>query len=129
MPMSLFQLPELAPDEQAVYSLLRTGRDNAISVKDITAETGMSDVAVRQIVRHLIMEHGILIGSSVSDPPGYYIPESIDEAVAATRSLRHGGIMILMRAARLQKSSVRLVFGQGLFEIEESDGKADGQQP
>jgi len=110
---------ELTKEEWAVLSLLRKGRARARSVRELVEATGMGDVHVRQTVRRLIMERGMLIGSAVSDPPGYYIPETPDEVFTATKSLRHRGIMILMRAARLQKSSVDLVFNQARLELEE----------
>ena len=118
MQMSLFDT-HFSPGESAIMKLLRPGRDNAISVKALEVETGMGGVEIRQTVRDLIMERGILIGSSVSAPPGYFIPETPDEAITATKSLRHRGIMILMRAARLQRSSVELVFNQARLEFEE----------
>ena len=99
--------------------LLRSGRNNAISVKALAAETGMGSVEIRQTVRDLIMEHGILIGSAVGNPPGYFIPETAEEATTATRSLLHRGIMILARVARMRKSSLELVFNQGRLEFEE----------
>lgn len=109
----------LSREEDAVYGRLRSGRNNAVSVKALEGATGMGDVEIRQIIRRLIMEHGLLIGSSVSDPPGYYIPETAEEAITATKSLRHRGIMILMRAAKLQRCSVELVFNQARLELEE----------
>jgi biotin operon repressor len=106
-------------EEAGIMKLLRSGRNNAISVKALAAETGMGGVEIRQTIRDLIMEHGILIGSSVGDPPGYFIPETAEEAITATRSLRHRGIMILVRAAKLQRCSVELVFNQARLEFEE----------
>ncbi|HPL62950.1 MAG TPA: hypothetical protein PK587_04200 [Syntrophales bacterium] len=120
MQLPLFHA-EFTREEEAVYSLLRTGRNNAILVRKIAAETGMSGVAVRKIIRRLIMEHCILIGSAVSDPPGYFIPETPDEAIAATKTLRHRGIMILMRAAKLQRCSIELVFNQARLEFEDTE--------
>lgn len=111
---------ELTSEERHVLNLIRTGRANAVLVRDLAVRTELSDVAVRQIVRRLIMERGILVASSVGDPPGYFIAETADEILAATKSLRHRGIMILMRAARLQKSSVELVFNQARLELEET---------
>lgn len=109
---------DLTNEERAVLALLRKGRARARSRRELSEETGMGDVHVRQTIRRLIMERGMLIGSAVSDPPGYYIPETADEVFNATKSLRHRGIMILMRAARLQKSSVDLVFNQARLELE-----------
>ena len=109
---------ELSDDERAVYGLLRHGRARAMSARDLSERTGLSDVQVRQTVRSLIMGCGILVASAVDDPPGFFIAETPDEIITATKSLRHRGIMILVRAARLQKSSLEMVFNQGRLELE-----------
>ncbi len=108
----------MTAEEAAVYCLLQSGRASALSSRDLADRTGLSDVRIRQAVRNLIMERGILIASAVDDPPGFFIAETPDEIITATKSLRHRGIMILVRAARLQKSSLELVFNQGRLEIE-----------
>lgn len=109
---------QLTNEERAVYGLLRHGRARALPARDLAAKTGLSDVQVRQTVRNLIMERGLLVASAVDDPPGFFIAETADEVIHATRSLRHRGIMILVRAARLQKSSLELVFNQGRLELQ-----------
>lgn len=110
---------DLTHEETHILSLLRRGRENAISVKTLTASTNIPEVEVRAIVRHLIMEHGILIASIVSAPPGFYIAQTSEEIQIATKSLRHRGIMILVRAAKLQKISIEEVFNQGRIEWRE----------
>lgn len=109
---------DLTDEERAVYALLRRGRARALSARDLANWTGMSGVRIRQTVRDLIMKRGFLVASAVDDPPGFFIAETPDEIITATKSLRHRGIMILVRAARLQKSSLELVFNQGRLEIE-----------
>ncbi len=109
---------KLTDEERAVYCLLGYGRARALSARDLSERTGLSDKTVRETVRSLIMERGLLVASAVDDPPGFFIAETPDEIITATRSLRHRGIMILVRAARLQKSSLELVFNQGRLELE-----------
>ena len=108
----------LTHEERLVYDLLMRGRANALSARDLSDRTGMSDVQIRQTVRSLIMDRGLLVASATDDPPGFFIAETPDEIINATRSLRHRGIMILVRAARLQKSSIDLVFNQARLELE-----------
>lgn len=109
----------LSDEERAVYGLLRHGRARALSARDLSERTGLKDKEIRQTIRSLIMERGLLVASAVDDPPGFFIAETSDEIITATKSLRHRGIMILVRAARLQKSSLELVFNQGRLELEE----------
>lgn len=110
---------ELTAEEAAVYCLLPYGRARALSARNLSERTGLSDVQVRQTIRSLIIERGILVASAVDDPPGFFIAETPDEIITATRSLRHRGIMILVRAARLQKASLEMVFNQGRLELEQ----------
>ncbi len=110
---------ELTDEERQILTLLRKGRANAITVRELSEETGLNEKIIRQTVRDLIMDRWILIGSAVHHPAGYFIPETADEAIAATKSIRHRGIMILMRAARLQRASLELVFNQARLELEE----------
>ena len=108
----------LTREERAVYGLLQSGRANALSARNLSERTGLSDREVRQTIRSLVMERGILVASAVDDHPGFFIAETPEEIITATRSLRHRGIMILVRVARLQKSSLELVFNQGKLELE-----------
>ena len=110
---------DLSSEEQAIYSLLETGRANAHTSRFITERTGLSDVQIRQTVRDLVMKKGLLIASAVDDPPGFFIAVESDEIITATRSLRHRGISILARAARLQRSSIDMVFNLARLEFEE----------
>ena len=101
------------PEEQRIVSLLQEGKENARGVHWLASMVGVSDVKLREIVRHLIDEHGYCIGSRTGEPAGYYIikePEEIDEVY---RSLRHRGISILVRASKLKRISLEEVFGQG----------------
>ena len=87
-------------------------------MRDLAIRCAMSDVDVRDTIRHLIMEHNILIASAVAPPAGFYLPETKEEVEVATRSLRHRGIMILIRAAKLQKLTLEEIFHQGRLEFE-----------
>ncbi|HBE44256.1 MAG TPA: hypothetical protein DDW17_02075 [Deltaproteobacteria bacterium] len=122
MQMELNFSPQLNYEERRIYQLLKYGRSNAISVRQIAESTGYDDVQIRNTIRHLILDHNILIGSAVSNPPGFYIPETKEEVEQATKSLRHRGISILVRAAKLQKLTLEEIFNQGRLEFKESAG-------
>ena len=109
--------PAMTPEERHVYSLLPWGRPRAVSVDVLSRATGLSDVKVRALVRDLIMDHGILVASVTTAPAGFFRPETGQEILDATRALRHRGIAILARAARLQKSSIEIVFNQARLEM------------
>lgn len=110
------EIGELTNEEMHISRLLRRGKSNAIKERVLAAATGLQGVEVREKIRHLIMEHGVLIASCTH---GFFIAETEEEIRAATLSLRHRGIMILMRAAKLQKISLKEIFNQTVMEFEQ----------
>ena len=66
-----FDSPHLLDDEAAVLSMLREGRQAAVSSTIIEARTGLRPRRVQAIIRKLRLE-GHNIGSATQDPMGYY---------------------------------------------------------
>jgi len=104
-------------EESLVFSLILRGRQNARSVDLLAELTGIQRRHVEKIVRRLIAEHNMFIGSSCGRPSGYYLITDAAEIDQVYESLRHRGIQILMRAAKLKKLSLSEVFGQERMEI------------
>ncbi len=123
--LSIFEqdLTGLDPDEAAVWRVIRErrGRESAVSARALSEATGLRDVEIRHAVRALIMERGRLIASAVSKPAGFYIASTPEEIKEATRSLRHRGVSILARAARLQKLSIEEIFRQTVMEFDNAN--------
>lgn len=111
----------LDEEEAPVWEIIRglRGRESATKVDRIARLTGLKDQRVREIVAHLVIEHGKVIGSATSKPPGYYVITDAEELREHVKSLRHRGIMCLVRAAALQKKSVEEVFGQERLRLNE----------
>lgn len=111
--------PILTDEERRVVALVsfRMGKDCAILGAGIAEAAGIDYTTVRAIIAHLVNNHGCLIASCAR---GYYTPQTDEEITEATRSLRHRGIMILMRAARLQKSSLEDIYHQAKLELEKA---------
>jgi hypothetical protein len=108
---------ELTYEEQLLLALLKPGMENAGSVKYLAGILKLEEVTLRERIRHLIMEHGVCIGSNTNKCPGYYLilsPEELDKNYV---SLRRRGIKILMRAAELKKISLEEVFHQGVLSL------------
>lgn len=108
-------------DEKCVWAAIEghRGKDRAVKVDVVARLTGISGKRVRQIVAHLVNEHGKLIGSSTCNPPGFYIIVDKEELTKQIESLRHRGIMCLKRAAKLGKSSLEEVYKQGKLALDE----------
>ena len=107
----------LSEEQEAVWNCIkdRKGIGSEIKRKEISARTGLGDVAVRKAVSTLVNGHGRVIGSNRN---GYYIPVTIKERDQVARSLRHRGIMILMRSAQITKSDMDNQYAQGKLEFE-----------
>lgn len=121
-----FQTPPLMPEEQAVWDCIkdRRGKGSEVLGTVIAARTGIDYTTVRAIIAHLINHKHKLIGSNSK---GYYIPVAPEEIAEVTRSLRHRGIMILVRAARLQKTSLVEIFQQSCLELGQEVREHDGR--
>lgn len=106
---------ELTNEERMIIDILKDcrGKDNAMIGEALSIRTGIKYDEVRAIISHLVNDHHILIASCSR---GYFIPVNAAEVDAATKSLRHRGIMILMRASRLQKTSLEEIFHQARME-------------
>ncbi len=106
--LNIFDSLSMDSESQHVLSLIRVrnGRSEAISVASLTERTGIPPRTVRDIVKGLIEKHHIRIGSSLGNPPGYYMIATNEEAEQNERTLRRLGISILTRAAVLRKLTI-----------------------
>ena len=103
------QADDLTLEERHVWGCIEChrGRDSAILGPLIATRTGIDYDTIRAVIARLVNDRGFLIASCSR---GYFIPATPEEVSAATKSLRHRGIAILTRAARLQKASLEHVF-------------------
>ena len=108
---------DLTYEEEMIWEAIKLhrGKDDPILGPVIAEITKIDYDRVRQTIAHLINHHGYLIASSSK---GYYVPQTAEEIFEATKSLRHRGIMILMRAAKLSKVSLEEIFHQGRMEFD-----------
>jgi hypothetical protein len=109
---------DLTKEEQTVVNQLWPGRLNATGVAKISKTTGINDRRVRQIVRHLIDDHGLCIGSATDEPAGYFIATDPGEVADIVGAMRHRGISILVRASRISGNSLTEIIHQGVLELE-----------
>ncbi|PGW22254.1 hypothetical protein COD88_28195 [Bacillus cereus] len=94
----------LTERENKILSLIRHGKGNTITVKEIISVIGGTDEEIRSIVRRLIEKHGYLIGSSNHiGRSGYYRPETNEEKEEAVSKLEKRAAEILKRANIMRK--------------------------
>lgn len=98
-------------EEQIVFNEIDThrGRDKAISVPKLTEHINiyfngdpLTEWHVRKIVRDLVNEHGLPIGSATGKPSGYYIITDADELREAIRNLKSRIYKLSIRASKLE---------------------------
>ena len=74
---------------KAVMSLLREGKQNAISGNELARRLGQGDDRkIRLVIREIIRD-GIPVASSVTPPMGYYIVKNGEESASYIAVLTH----------------------------------------
>jgi transcription initiation factor IIE alpha subunit len=112
----------LSAEEDAILRVLagRKGKHHAVTVEEIAKETRIEARRVRQVVKHLVEEHQVPIGTSTKSPFGYYILEGDEERREVAKGLVRRALSILRRARAFDKSGwVRRMLGQMEFEMQE----------
>jgi hypothetical protein len=90
----------ITPELKKVLGLLiyHKGAAAAIQIKEISAYTKLSDRAVKDAVRSLIVDFKVRIAGSRQEPYGYYLVMTAEEARAAASPLVHEALNLLQRA-------------------------------
>lgn len=112
----------MTPDESRIWSLISAsarGRRQAVSVRDLTATTGLSDRMVRKIVKALIEVHSCPIASSPQPPAGYFVPEALPEIMESLDGLKGRAMSILVRMSRLRRTTLRDTIDQLRMDLRE----------
>lgn len=93
--------------ERSVVRALRWGRENARQIVELADDTLLPQRRVQELVEHLIREHQVPIGTSMSAPFGNYLIQDADDLERTVELLRTRGISSLARAAALRRMSLR----------------------
>ena len=91
-----------------VLSVIRSfaGRENAVSMHYIAAHTGVSTRDIQDIVKFLVEERSVPIGSATSKPYGYYIIRSDEELRLNYQQFVRRGVSNLKHARAYNKASI-----------------------
>lgn len=118
---------DLAGDEARVLAALklRRGRERAIVSRELAAEAGVDQRRLRTILRHLVLDHLVPIGSATGEPAGYYVITSEDERQRVRDGLFGRALRVLQRARAFDRAGIadRLVGQLRMFD----DGQDDGE--
>lgn len=114
---------EFTAAEMAVMSFIRRGRDNAISMGDLSdavagcLERSFPTRELQDIIKHMIEEHGILICSSTGKNHGYYFPETQEDLDRGRNQLINRIRSTAARLKAVDKKAYEEIFGQGNLNV------------
>jgi ribosomal protein S25 len=95
-----------------ILSCLKFGKENAITQWEIAEKTGINARRVRQMIRELIEQHGVCIGSTPHQPAGYYLCQTKEELDENYNRLIKQAKKIMSRAVVFQKEPSAEIRGQ-----------------
>ena len=117
---------DLSVEETRVLAVLRVrrGQAAAIQVADLANATEISERRVQQVVKHLVEAHQLPIGTSTSEPHGYYWISTDEERRTVRDSLMRRALSTMRRARAYDRSGwVARLVGQCELELgEEPEG-------
>ena len=117
----------LAYDEKQIAGIISNaqGRSQAVQVKEIARRSGIDDRRVREIVKQLVEDHYLPIGSTSGLPGGYYMITDAKELRQVRRSLVRRAVSILNRARVYDKAGwVKEMAGQLAIKLEEEESES-----
>ncbi len=103
------------------------GRDRAIVSRELADAAGVDSRRLRTILRHLVVQHLVPVGSATGEPAGYYLITCEDERRRVRDGLFCRGLRVLERARAFDRDGIadRLVGQLRMFD----DGEDDGGEP
>ncbi|WP_066633342.1 DNA replication protein [Desulfolucanica intricata] len=97
-------MEQLTRKERLVLGLIPAGHRQAIHKHRLARLAGLDEREAREIIYHLVVEHGLPIGSSTEPGTGgYFIIENTEDMEIATRHLKPRAVKIIKRARALEK--------------------------
>ena len=98
---------QLTSDERTILSLLGYGADNTRPAY-LAKMMGLSDRAVRKVIRDLVIDHGVpIVGVRNGAKTGYYIATDQDELIRATEPLKNEIKQLALRNRALLFAQIR----------------------
>ncbi len=117
------KVTEVEAIANALYNILRTGHQNALTRSELCRRLKCSDRMLRRGIEHLRLEHAVLTND---DGKGYYLPEATDEGrddtirwikkqqsrINAIRTSQSGAVKFAQCQEELEKAYIQLsLFG------------------
>lgn len=97
---------QMTPIEKVVLSLIPVSDECRINRKDIIKATGLSTRRVKEIVKQLVNNYGIVIIGLRSGRTGYFIPVTEQARQEGVLQLKDQAIEELKRVNKVQKGNL-----------------------
>jgi len=113
---------QLTAKERRVLELIPVGRAHAIQARRLAQLVGHHERKSRAIINHLVVVHGLPIGSSPEPgSAGYFVIADEEDLSVATRSIKPRAIKMCQRARALEKLAQQMFNRQLqlLFDFED----------
>jgi len=120
-------MKQLSTDEKNILKLLGYGADTARTTAYLTGITGLGDRTVRDIIRRLVIHHGVpIVGVRSGSKPGYYIATDQDELARASGPLKKEIKQLARRNRALIFAQIRTDWLEYLTtKGDQNNGKSD----
>ncbi len=113
-------MEQLTRKERLVLGLIPVGYKQAVHKRRLAELTDLNEREAREIIYHLVVEHGLPIGSSTEPGAGgYFLIESVQDMEIATRHLKPRAVKIFKRARALEKIAQTMFDRQFKLVLEE----------
>lgn len=121
--LSIFEpaYPEMTAIEESVWKEIQhhPGQHTAIRLSSLVEITGIPERAVRSALKNLVEVYGMLVGSTSTNPPGYFLIQTPEELEDVCRRYNGYGLSMLRRSSRLRGIALSELFGQLQLQAQE----------
>ena len=119
-------MEQLSTDEKNILKLLGYGADTARTTAYLAGMTGLDTRTVRNIIRRLVIDHGVpIVGVRSGAKPGYYIATDQDELIRASGPLIKEINQLARRNRALIFAQIRTDWLEYLSKGDQGNGKSD----
>lgn len=124
----LSMMPGMTAEKRHIANIIAgcRGRSKAVQARHIGYKVGLPERKVREIIKELVEQHHLPIGSTPANPGGYYIITDSKELRQVRRSLVRRAVSILNRAKAYDRAGwVAEMAGQLSLKLESSEKEPD----
>lgn len=117
-------MEQLSTDEKNILKLLGYGADTARTTAYLAGITGLDTRTVRNIIRRLVIDHGVpVVGERTGSKRGYYIATNSEERTRAIAPLKAEIKRLAHRQVALEFAEIRTDWLEYLTKGDQNNGR------